>query len=194
MLSPNDIHKLEVVRPDSPNECLEPTKEICSLQLSKTNPRPALRVSTDYSTSKRDYEDALRSEVESEDLPSNQAPIVQTSHRLIRNQCARVFANPDDLDLGSIQISPILQHAMIESPKEQVLVKSRSIASRKNSLGSACSLADSESGARVAIHGDYLCTGDPCFTPGGTKKSVKFGSASLLDCTDDQSDYFSMGM
>lgn len=115
--------------------------------------------------------------------------------------------------------SPILQRAMVESPREQGIIdwhsKYRSVnaahasisSSTDSALGNrfgATELKQSDlgsPGSQKSIEDTESWTEDEdiskfdpraFYTPGGSKKSVTFGRASIVSDSDDHSDYFSM--
>lgn len=126
-------------------------------------------------------------------------------------------ANEDE-DGDPFWPSPILQRAMIESPREQGMVDwvfryriadddlvSSSIDSALGRPLEAIDLVQSHIGSsgsqkfeeanlasdRKTFFGNV--NNSTLFTPGGSRKSVTFGRARVVSDSDEHSDYFSMG-
>lgn len=105
--------------------------------------------------------------------------------------------DPEGLLASEILMSPALQHAMIESPREQELLKSLAKLSvlrerDMNDEGDEYNPVNEAKGLHVVPKiGDQEEHEDGFSSPGGSK-SVKFGQTDVVDDFETHSDYFSM--
>lgn len=105
--------------------------------------------------------------------------------------------DPEGLLASEILMSPALQHAMIESPREQELLKSSAKLSvlrerDMNDEGDEYNPVNEAKGLHVVPKiGDQEEHKDGFSSPGGSK-SVKFGQTDVVDDFETHSDYFSM--